>query len=832
MKRISLMILLAAITLSGMAQTIGEAFYIYRNDGQFNAFFRDEVQAIEYSYYDADSVKYEEIVTQVVITADSVYKIPLAAIDSVGFVTLETVYQPNVKRIDGELWSYVLSADKLTVYFKSNTPTAILPRVGDKLVTTEMSDVFPIGFAGEVVEVSHSAERIAVVCTTVALEEIFKYYYGVSGSGQNTSSFLQWETPASSHRASGIYAPGRIRISLLNDMGFTNSYVPNDKLSFDLSELKADIYVTPVVYGNVVVMVNPFYGVNVSLTVTGEYDLEETFSLCGGITLKKDIDVIRVPWAIAPLVDVYLAVGGFLQAGGEFAIDQTWTQKYRSAFHWEYSSKGQEVVNPENKVIPVSSNHSGEAALKGYIGAGIYLEAGFDFVHTKKLDIANVNLRAEAGVNLEGSLVIHKSDMESAKTSTAVYEQLRDSEIDLNWFYGITANASILKWGVSHDVNLGKLPLNNQGKIFSCAMAPTFSDVEADWSNSNSTTIEAKAKISCPAWLGGRCIISDAGFVLKDAEGDDVSRSYLLNGYNGSQGIRDLSKQFANVPLKSGYKLYPFIKWMGNELLASPYAEVSKNIIVHTLPASNVEKNSATIAGKVEGYIAGLDDGEVGFYYNTTGNPSQGNGKSVYVGRLSYFSDGEFLASLSDLEENTTYYYCAYYYSDGEYQYGETCSFTTKKGDEPGGDEQAYLSCPDGNHPHWIDLGIGTLWSCCNVGASKPEDYGGYYTFDEAQAYSPPSRDQIKAMVNNCSYIWTTHNGVMGAKFTGPNGCTIFLPAAGGVWNGKLIDVGKDCFYWSSTPFNEKYAYDLDLHSFSVNWHFMRGSGHSVRPVR
>ena len=51
MKRISLMILLAAITLSGMAQAIGEAFYIYRNDGQFNAFFRDEVQAIEYSYY-------------------------------------------------------------------------------------------------------------------------------------------------------------------------------------------------------------------------------------------------------------------------------------------------------------------------------------------------------------------------------------------------------------------------------------------------------------------------------------------------------------------------------------------------------------------------------------------------------------------------------------------------------------------------------------------------------------------------------------------------------------------------------------------------------------
>ncbi len=41
----------------------------------------------------------------------------------------------------------------------------------------------------------------------------------------------------------------------------------------------------------------------------------------------------------------------------------------------------------------------------------------------------------------------------------------------------------------------------------------------------------------------------------------------------------------------------------------------------------------------------------------------------------------------------------------------------------------AHSSCPDGNHPHAIDLGLpsGTKWACCNVGASAPEAYGGYY---------------------------------------------------------------------------------------------------------
>ena len=48
---------------------------------------------------------------------------------------------------------------------------------------------------------------------------------------------------------------------------------------------------------------------------------------------------------------------------------------------------------------------------------------------------------------------------------------------------------------------------------------------------------------------------------------------------------------------------------------------------------------------------------------------------------------------------------------------------------------QAYLTCPDDNHPHMIDLGLpsGTKWACCNVGADKPEDYGGYYAWGETE---------------------------------------------------------------------------------------------------
>jgi hypothetical protein len=41
--------------------------------------------------------------------------------------------------------------------------------------------------------------------------------------------------------------------------------------------------------------------------------------------------------------------------------------------------------------------------------------------------------------------------------------------------------------------------------------------------------------------------------------------------------------------------------------------------------------------------------------------------------------------------------------------------------------------CPDANHPHLIDLGIGVKWLCCNVGTNKPEGYGDYFAWGESK---------------------------------------------------------------------------------------------------
>lgn len=105
-KRLLLGVLLAITSLTqAVAQAVedGEAFYIYRNDGDFNGFFYDEVQDMRYSKLDLDSIEHNEYVVHEVVTADSVYRIPLCAIDSIGFVQPKIILSDKILDYNDEL---------------------------------------------------------------------------------------------------------------------------------------------------------------------------------------------------------------------------------------------------------------------------------------------------------------------------------------------------------------------------------------------------------------------------------------------------------------------------------------------------------------------------------------------------------------------------------------------------------------------------------------------------------------------------------------------------------------------------------------------------------
>ena len=204
--------------------------------------------------------------------------------------------------------------------------------------------------------------------------------------------------------------------------------------------------------------------------------------------------------------------------------------------------------------------------------------------------------------------------------------------------------------------------------------------------------------------------------------------------------------------------------------------------------------------------------------------------------------------------------------------------------------------CPNHNHPHMIDLGLpsGTKWACCNVDATSPEDYGGYYAWGETEtkedyswrtykwcngsssnitkyclehfsgflgsppgfsdgnttldaeddvaqvwwgsAWHMPSTGEYLELQDECKWEWTSVNGVNGYKVIGPNGNSIFLPAAGCRYGKILEDSGLYGRYWTMDLYliaNE----DARHLSFDEGFYDCiytvgdRSCGYTIRPV-
>ena len=160
-------------------------------------------------------------------------------------------------------------------------------------------------------------------------------------------------------------------------------------------------------------------------------------------------------------------------------------------------------------------------------------------------------------------------------------------------------------------------------------------------------------------------------------------------------------------------------------------------------------------------------------------------------------------------------------------------------------------------------------WATCNVGANEPEEYGDYYAWGETETkeeyteencttysvqmsdisgnaqydvarkqwgstWRMPTEEEQQELLDNCEWEWTTQNGVKGYNVTGPNGVSIFLPAAGYRGVSSLDDAGSDGSYWSSTPYESStnHAYFLDFDSgYQDMGYYYRLYGRSVRPA-
>lgn len=195
-----------------------------------------------------------------------------------------------------------------------------------------------------------------------------------------------------------------------------------------------------------------------------------------------------------------------------------------------------------------------------------------------------------------------------------------------------------------------------------------------------------------------------------------------------------------------------------------------------------------------------------------------------------------------------------------------------------------------------VDLGLpsGTKWASCNVGASQPEEYGDYFAWGETEVkawYSNapyrwyvlgdgsglynghytkyyvsrssggfvdglseleaqddvasvrwgkewriPTTADVEELVKLCTWEWTKVNDVKGYSVTGPNGNSIFMPAAGVRVDYDLKYDKIEGHYWTRSLAKESYwGNNIDYLYFDkrdkAKKNRDRFSGLPVRPV-
>lgn len=194
------------------------------------------------------------------------------------------------------------------------------------------------------------------------------------------------------------------------------------------------------------------------------------------------------------------------------------------------------------------------------------------------------------------------------------------------------------------------------------------------------------------------------------------------------------------------------------------------------------------------------------------------------------------------------------------------------------------------NGYEYVDLGLSVKWAKYNVGADKPEGYGGYYSWGETESkdtyswetytlttgqdskltrycndaeygyegftdnkltltpdddvahvkwggsWRMPTREELEELLNDCTWQYTSLEGVKGwqvsGKKAGYEGRSIFLPAAG--YNGGSM-AGIYGRYWGSSIGNSRPDQAVWLSFYGpmmlkVSDDY-RVNGQSVRPV-
>lgn len=547
MKRttLSLLLLLGLSMFNGqcsMAQAQNDAMYIYRNDGEFNAFLKADIDSITQSHYDADSIYHADWQMQVVYTADSIYRIPLAAIDSVGFVAPPTIVNANVFELTSAHDPYLSACDTLRFTLSLDTPAEMCPSKGNIVVSAYDCLSFPDGIMARVLYTIKDKKGIHYTCKKVGLESVYDQLIFV-GEG-----YIESPEASSRRKAEVIYERelwNREWSETLEKSGTTTT--------LDVSDA-ARMIVT----------------VNIQRATMQYFSLELTNALTSSIRFnatssfekyyekelaKVKFPRIRIPQCPLLFITPKLTLSGYFAEGAEVSLDFSAHFNRTDRVKFERS---------KDKAWSVNSSYVNDAgvdvaslSMTGYMEVGLIPDLFFSFCGSA------------SGIGLEYSIGIKESvDFKFdalAAFDENMYSALKDSYARTTLPQKIRAYAQVGLWG-----DTGRQPFS-YSRSFEPQLGtdkyllPLFTKPEYEQGANAKTAVlktEPSRDLLLPVQLG-----------MSFYEGDEkLETKYLSTTYRNQSEwpLNGVQVAYTNMEAGKTYTAYPTVKIMGKELRAVP----------------------------------------------------------------------------------------------------------------------------------------------------------------------------------------------------------------------------------------------------------------------
>lgn len=581
------------------------------------------------------------------------------------------VLSENTIQLSKEDESYIESveqtgnetSDENIITYQSDTPSDKLPKVGDILLYNEITEKFPSGFLGRVTKVEETNNGYAIYTVPAALDEAFDQLYidEVYDLIPEDSEITQSRIIISPDE-DGFFCfqfPVTIEKGAYSVNGsITNGYKLH--LHFELnneSDLPPYAFVTfqnkiatdfgfgihtesdPLEFFNIPLVSFPLNKTPGTLVFTPSIDLFFVAEGTGSVGLDANVDYSKI------------TVGTVLYNKGKWEAGAN-----------DIDSKGFLNIN-------MDSNKS--LTLQGSIFMGFGVGLNLKLFNNNNVKIG---IEPKAGLTETASLTFDLSSLDQNS-----YEILKDSKLDTS--LGVNIDAEVSAGIFKDDEALLKAPIFSRNFFEKpYYLFPTFEEpiINVD---KESKTAEVNYNVT-------RDLVFPAGIGVRLYEEDVLTATSSVENYVREETYENpLQATFDNLMPGLNYKVHPYVSFLNFAFEATPMGTFTLEddeedpapetpLIVTTGESTNVTLTSATLSGS----LTNMQPDETytyGFIYSTDkGNVTIDNGTKVEVSAME--EDQTFSTALTALEENMTYYWCAYACDGaGNYTYGDVEIFAT-----------------------------------------------------------------------------------------------------------------------------------------------------------